>query len=777
MTSRVAGPDGVGSAGGSRAPAARDSTRDVLDTAHEAFISIDGDDRVTIWNTEAERLFGWSREEATGRRLEDLIIPSQYREAHRQGLKRFLATGTGSAVNQRLELSALRRDGMEFPIEMTISAVRVGDGWAFNAFLHDITERKRAEQYREAQLALSSVLAEANNLHEAESVLLQTLAEAMDWKLGVLWLVDERGEKLVCSQAWHGDQKAYGAFLAATQAAGFERSVGLPGRTWELGAPQCLEDVQQDDNFPRIAAALKEGLHGAIAFPVECAGQFIGVFEFFGEALHPLDSQLFGVLDGFRTQIGQFVERTRAEQQLAHQAVHDSLTGLPNRTLLLDRLSHALGRLSRTSESVAVLFCDVDDFKAINDSFGHVMGDQLLIAIAERLKGVLRASDTAARFGGDEYVVLCEELTGADQALEVAQRVINEVSAPFVLAGQEVRSSISIGIAMASEPHTSRDMIIRQADAAMYQSKQLGGGRFELSDNSLGREAFSRLHAKEELRHAVADQQFALLYQPQVSLETGGLIGVEALVRWNHPSRGLLPPSEFIPLAETTGLIVPLGRWVMHEAFRQARRWHLAFPRQKPLSVSINLSARQFREHDLASMVDELLEETRVDPDRICFELTETSFMEDLEGALETLEALRSLGTHVAIDDFGVGFSSLNYLKQLTAVETVKVDRSFTNNLLVDPRDHAIIDAQLTLARAMNLGAVVEGVETREQATELRALGCEFAQGYLFAKPERPAFIDELLDTEHATFDVSHAPAATGRGHAGSITPPGSAVR
>ena len=744
----MASPGFAERSGTTRERPARDRTATVLDAAHEAFISIGVDGRVGLWNSEAERLFGWSREEAIGCPLHELIIPREFHQAHKDGIRRFLQTGIGRVVNQRLELTARRRDGMEFPVEMTISAVHIAGQWAFNAFLHDITERKRAEQYREAQLALSGVLANASGLDDAAVALLQTLGETMGWELGVLWELAEGGERLACSALWELRPSDDSEFVRATREIKFERGVGLPGRVWALDQPASLDDVQKDDNFPRIAAAHREGLHGAIGFPVSCGGQFAAAVEFFGHSIRPPDRQLFAALDGFRTQIGQFLERARAEALLAHQVVHDPLTGLPNRTLLLDRLEHGLGRLARSSSSLAVLFCDIDDFKAVNDSLGHALGDELLIAIADRLRASLRPDDTAARFGGDEFVVVCEDLTSNEQAAEIGQRLIDAFTDPFVLEDRVVHSSVSIGIAVTAADATSADAIIRDADSAVYRAKAHGGGRYELSNTTVGRDAVNRLQAKDALRHAITAGELVLLYQPQVSLETGRLVGVEGLVRWDHPTRGMLPPNEFIPLAETTGLIVPLGEWVLREACIQARRWQMAHPCRRPLAVAVNVSARQFREDDLSAMVAGVLGETGVDPGAIWFELTETSFMEDLERGVLGLQQLRALGTHVAIDDFGAGFSSLEYLKRLTAVETLKVDRSFTKNMLVDRRDHAIIEALLSLARALELNVVVEGVETPEQAGELRALGCRYAQGYLFARPGSVAAVDELLRTD-----------------------------
>jgi diguanylate cyclase (GGDEF)-like protein/PAS domain S-box-containing protein len=750
---------GSGAAGpprDARELSARDRTAQVLDTAHEAFVSIDSDGRVTVWNTEAERLFGYSRQYAAGRTLEELIIPPAYREAHRYGLERFLATGEGPVINQRLELSAVRSDGMELPIEITISAIQVRGEWVFNAFLHDITDRKRAEQYRDAQLALSSVLANTSSLEEAAPQLLETLATAMDWRIGALWQREQSGERLEATHIWQLGGVDADPFLAATRELRFECGVGLPGRVWKDAKPHSLDDVQADRNFPRIAAAARAGLHGAIGLPVSSAGQVCGVLEFFGPTIRPPDTQLLGVLDGFSTQIGQFLDRTRAEAQLAHHTVHDPLTGLPNRTLLLDRLRQGLGRLSRSTSSLAMLFCDIDDFKTINDGLGHATGDELLVAAADRLRAVLRPADTAARFGADHFAIVCEELISAEQALEIGRRLLEEFAVPFDLDGRQVHGTISIGIAVTTEPHMSPDVLMREADAAMHRAKAHGGARFELSDNTMGRYAVDRLQAKDALRQAIAGDELTLVYQPEVSLETGEMLGVEALVRWDHPHRGRLSPDEFIPLAEASGLIVPLGEWVLREACTQASRWHAAHPERRPLAVAINLSARQFRQPELASMIEQALRDTGVDPGRIWFELTETTFMDDLDGGMHGLEALRALGTHVAIDDFGVGFSSLDYLKRLTAIEMLKIDRSFTNSMLVDRRDHAIIQALLSLASSLELRAVVEGVETAEQARELRALGCDYGQGYFFARPEPAEAIERLLQTGRVVFDAGH---------------------
>jgi len=442
--------------------------------------------------------------------------------------------------------------------------------------------------------------------------------------------------------------------------------------------------------------------------------------------------------------INYAVERKRVEVELAHQALHDALTGLPNRGLFLDRLAQALTRLGRHASALAVLFCDLDRFKVVNDSLGHGAGDQLLVDVARRLEDALRLGDTAARFGGDEFVILCEDISGAHQAIAIAERVSAALTAPFVLGEDEAFVRTSIGIAMATDTHARPEALLRDADAAMYRAKEKGGGIYEVFDDEMRERAVKRLETENALHRALERGEFVLHYQPQMSMATGAVAGVEALVRWQHPERALVLPGEFIGSAEETGLILEIGAWALREACEQSARWaHVGRP-GPALRMSVNLSARQCAHPDLVEVVATTLRETGADPATICLEITETAVMADMEAGVGVLDQLRALGCSLAIDDFGTGWSSLRALQRFP-VDEVKIDKSFVDGVARDPQEAAIVAAVISLSHALGLRTVAEGVESVAQVDRLRALGCDVAQGFFFARPAPAENLASLL--------------------------------
>ncbi len=437
-------------------------------------------------------------------------------------------------------------------------------------------------------------------------------------------------------------------------------------------------------------------------------------------------------------------ERKQFEEQLARHAFHDALTGLPNRRLFLDHLDHALRRSQRSEEQHAVLFADVDRFKIINDSLGHHSGDQLLIAIANRIKAAVRPGDMLARFGGDEFTLLLEGVTTPEDSVACAQRILDRMHEPITLPdGHEVVATVSIGIAL-TDPHKTRDDVLHDADVAMYQAKGKGrGGNFEVFDvDAMGVRSAERIDLEAGLRKALERDELVVHFQPVVAIEDGRVIGAEALVRWQHPTRGLLAPIHFIGLAEDTGLILPLGRIVLEQACNQARTWREHFG--EPLTVAVNLSARQFQQQGMVEQIEEILIRTEVDPAQISLEITESLAMEDAERTIQLLTRLKRIGVKVSIDDFGTGYSALGYLASFP-VDVVKVDRSFVDKVEVDPVKSAIVSAVVNLSSAIGITTVIEGVETKEQLEHLRGIGCTTVQGYYFAKPMPADDLTELL--------------------------------
>ena len=437
-----------------------------------------------------------------------------------------------------------------------------------------------------------------------------------------------------------------------------------------------------------------------------------------------------------------FRERRRAEAALAHQATHDPLTNLPNRVLFLDRLTKALEPAHRSGGQVGVLFLDLDRFKFVNDSLGHDAGDALLVALADRIRSRVRPGDTVARLGGDEFVVLLEELADRSVAGAVAERIAAVVAGPVALDGHEVTVSVSVGIALARAGHATPIEVLRNADAALRWAKDGGKACCVVYEPWMGERLRERVALEGELRQALARDELRVAYQPIVEVGTGRIEGVEALVRWRHPERGILLPGAFVSLAEETGLIGPIGAWVLEMACRQGRAWHDHFP--APPVVGVNLSARQIQQPDLVESVERILRETGLEPSLLRLELTESAVMADPEGAAATLRRLKGLGVQLALDDFGTGYSSLGSLRRFP-IDLLKIDRSFVAGLGQDEADEAIVQAVVEMAPALGLRVVAEGVETPRQLEWLRNLGCELGQGYHFARPLPAEAVTTLL--------------------------------
>ncbi len=452
---------------------------------------------------------------------------------------------------------------------------------------------------------------------------------------------------------------------------------------------------------------------------------------------HQADGHLLG------RAIRYAVERKRAELELARQATHDALTGLPNRTLFLDRLRLTLARIERRERACAVLFLDLDRFKAVNDSLGHDVGDQLLVQAAGRLRALVRPSDTVARFGGDEFMVLCDDIENEADAIVVAERIAGSLAEPFQLAGRELYVGASIGIAVAEDRTRPAEEIVRDADQTMYMAKRRGSP-CEVFDPDQQVVTSSRLALEGELGLALERDELRLVYQPEIDVQGGGVAAVEALLRWQHPERGLLAPGEFIPFAEQSGLIVPIGEWVLAESCGQLARWRATGACGPELSANVNVSACQLAGSDLPATVERVLGQTGIEASALCLELTETAFVEDLEKGIAALDALRELGVTLSLDDFGTGYSSLSVLDRYP-LDKLKIDRSFVARLDSGERARRLFTAVVGVADALGLHSVAEGVETREQLDTITDMGCDSAQGFFLSRPREPDVIEPLL--------------------------------
>ena len=442
--------------------------------------------------------------------------------------------------------------------------------------------------------------------------------------------------------------------------------------------------------------------------------------------------------------VRRYRDASRARDVLKELSDHDSLTGLPNRRFLGDGFDEMLRQVRRYNGRIGVFFVDLDGFKKVNDTHGHEVGDQLMIAVSERLARTLTEKDEVVRYGGDEFVVLCPEITNATSAERIAQALLKAIETPFEMGEDRLRISASIGIAITEERCTRPDEVLRDADAAMYRAKAQGTGRWALFDRSM-RDQITPSTAERRLREALAAGEFRLYYQPIVSLWTKRLVGVEALLRWDDPEHGMIGPEEFLPAMEDTGLIVPIGSWILQEVCAQSRRWQDEFPDRPPLNIKTNVSARQLAQANFVEHLKESLETSGADPDRICLEITEGALMYDVASAWSTLRAAKALGISLALDDFGTGYSSLSYLRQFS-LDLLKIDKSFVDGLLQSREDATIVEHVIGMAKALGIVTVAEGVETEEQVEVLRAMSCDLAQGYYFSHPQPPDVIAHLME-------------------------------
>ena len=693
---------------------------------------------------------GWV-EPILGYTAEEFMADASWtRTVHPDDLARVLETGrrvideTPGEVCS-LEYRMLHKDGHPVWIRDRTKLITDKHGvHHWYGVLYDITEQKLMEAELERQSSAQAAIAELGERALERIPVEDLLAEACEAVTRVLEVEaslvaraspDQTTLELACSFGWRDAQQ--------------RRRIAVDGKTQIgsallTGRPVVVEDWATETRFVRTSALAERDIRSSIAVRIEGREQPWGCFGVMSTRSRVYTPRDVAFVQSLANVLADAIERQQREDEIEHRSLHDALTGLPNRTLFNDRLEHAFERLHRRGHAIAaLLFVDIDNFKQVNDSLGHQAGDELLVSVAQRLREAVRPTDTVARLAGDEFVVLLEEIASERDAIATAERIAAGFTRPFALEAGSQFVTASLGIALA-DGFMSPAELLEKADTAMYRAKERGRARYEMFDEDMRVRALARGRLESDLLRALDHGEMHLVYQPVVRLSDRSLLGVETLVRWDHPTRGVIEPSEFVPVAEESGLIERLGRWVLDETFHEAAAWGQLRPDQPPLFVGINVSTHQLHTARFADQLSDSISAYKLDPDSVVIEITESALSEDAEAVRDTLRRLSELGVRLGIDNFGTGQSSLRHLSELP-LNTIKIDRSFVAKLGTNSPGHEMTRAMLALAAALSLRAVAEGVETPEQAAELLALGCGAAQGYLFSEPLDATGISELL--------------------------------
>jgi diguanylate cyclase (GGDEF)-like protein/PAS domain S-box-containing protein len=657
------------------------------------------------------------------------------------------------------EYRLLHRDGRVVWVRDDALLVEDGDGETrWHGVMSDITEQKEAERELERRAAQQAAVARLGE-HALEGASTSDLmAEAVRASALLLGLEIAAVIELLPS----GDAFLFRSALGLADPTGVRVPAdhgSQAGYAILTKGPVAVPDWEVETRFQCSPILAEAGVRSGLTVVIEGRRAPFGVLGLHSQSVRDFRPEDIDFAQAMANVLGDAFERQLTDDDMRHRALHDDLTGLPNRLLFMDRLGQALERLRRSNGLSAILFLDLDRFNLVNDSLGHTVGNELLAATAPRLKQAVRSTDTVARFGGDEFGILLEEVSSEQDAIDMAERIASVFTRPFVLSGDEHFVTTSIGIALAEGGERAEDLV-RDADTAMYRAKERGRARYELFDERLRGRALSRLRVESDLRRALERDELTLEYQPLVALRDYSIVGVEALIRWEHPERGRVAPGDFIPIAEENGLIEPIGRWVLERACRQAAVWHHERPDAAPISISVNLSAVQVCGRGLTDTVAGALRASGLDPGCLSLEITESVMLADADGLRDVLAGLKALGVQLVLDDFGTGYSSLSYLTRLP-IDVLKVDHSFIDGLGTEPRDTAITEAIVAMSHALSLRVVGEGAETGLQVAELSRLGCDYVQGFHFSRPVSAPAITAML-TAGPTW-LSAAPLRTSR--------------
>jgi len=715
--------------------------RALWETTTDAIVMLDEHSVIRYANPATLDIFGHASEELIGKNL-SVLQPERLRERHRDGMQRYLTTGIRTINWRSTNLVGLHRSGHEFPIELSFSDLRLEGERQFVACIRDISDRMLNEELIKVQNSILKMVTVGADLAKTLEFMVGWIEDRSPGSLCTALLLDETRTRFV----WGGAKALHADWIRPFLAIPIGPNTGSCSTAAFLNQPVFVSDIESDarwENYRELALA--HGLVACSAWPiVGRAGGVLGVFAIYRRACEPPTDLELRLMETVLDLAGLAIENKKSEERILYLAHYDELTGLPNRAMFSQLLTRALSYANRYGDKVGLLFMDLDRFKNVNDNLGHATGDHVLREVGRRLRASVREVDSVARLGGDEFVVLIEKFKDSEALSNVAQKLSTTIAKPMLIEGRELELTVSIGISIYPENGSDIETLIKNSDIAMYRAKAGGRNNYQFYTSKMGANSLSRMIMESDLKRAVSRGEFLLHYQPKLNVRSGKITGAEALLRWQHPEKGLMPPLSFIPIAEESGQIEAIGRWVVHSACMQMRVWKNAGVPEIPIAV--NLSARQFENNNLVSTIASALEISGISPHMLELEITESSIMGNETHAIEILNQLKALGVFLSMDDFGTGYSSLANLRRFP-LHNVKIDKSFIREIPGNANDAAIAHAVIEMAHALNLQVIAEGVETAEQLAFLREHNCEQIQGYYFCHPLPPDEFVQFLST------------------------------
>jgi diguanylate cyclase (GGDEF)-like protein/PAS domain S-box-containing protein len=723
----------------------------LMENSPNAVLIVDKDARIIYINAQLTVLLGYKSEELLGKPVE-ILVPKKIRKRHVALRNSYLKNPGFIRFADRTDLYAVAKNNHRLPVELELAPITIHNEPCALCTLVDLSHLRRYEkslktQKKSIQLIhdVTTAAAEETQLDHVIQLTLNLVSKSKSWPIAHAYFPNKDKTFLIPSELWYlKDEASAARFKTVTMNSPFKHYEGLPGRVWSLKKPLWIYDVTTDENFPRAHLGVEIEVKGAVGLPVTVNGEVVAILEFFDyRPRHAISEQLqtFEVLG---EQLGRVIERSEASKNLEALAHYDTITKLSNRAHFMDLLRAAIQQSREKNAIFALLYMDIDGFKKLNDNYGHAFGDAFLHEIAKRLKSIIAHKGTVSRIGGDEFCVLLTDIQTPDDAKSIAETILSNLKQKTEIKKREIHTiSTSIGIAFFPDNGRTATKLMRNADMAMYHAKAVGRGTYQLFSKSLDDDRRRRAAIEEQLRIALKHDEFFLVYQPQICIKTKKIIGVEALIRWNSPVLGMVPPNEFIEIAESSGSIYDIGEWVFKTACHHFKSWDNLI--NDDFVISINFSALQLTA-EYFGRAQAVLNNSGVDTHRIVVEVTETAIMEHFDETTAVLQLVREMGMLVAVDDFGTGYSSLNYLKNLP-IDILKVDQTFSRDVCDDENDAAIVETILQLAKSLGLETIAEGVEEESQLNFFEAHDCDNVQGYFFSKPLAEAELLEYIKT------------------------------